>query len=89
MANTFLGKAIEFLIGLMVLPTLIGFVFTFVVLQMGYSEEAITNMILPLGITHGILIVITFFVRKPLAIGYALGTIGYFIATLGVISGLI
>ena len=72
MAESFIGKVIEFLIGLIVLPRLVTLIWIFAVPYLGLDVQMaiLANLLL-----SAILIIITFFVRKTVAVGFLIGTI--------------
>lgn len=81
MAESFIGKIIEFLIGLIVLPRLVTLIWIFIVPYFGLDAQTAiaANLVL-----SAVLIIITFFIRKIVAIGFLIGTIwdviaGYFV----------
>jgi len=81
MAESFIGNVIEFLIGLIILPRLVTLIWIFIVPYFGLDAQTaiIANLVL-----SAILIIITFFIRKMVAIGFLIGTIwdvitGYFV----------
>ena len=73
MAKSFIGKVIEFLIGLIILPRLVYLIWILIVPYFGLNAQTaiITNLVL-----SAVLIIITFFIRKMVAIGFLIGTIG-------------
>ena len=81
MAESFIGNVIEFLIGLIILPRLVILIWVFMVPYFGLDAQTaiIANIVL-----SAVLIIITFFIRKMVAIGFLIGTIwdvitGYFV----------
>jgi len=72
MAESFIGNVIEFLIGLIILPRLVTLIWIFIVPYFGLDAYTalIANIIL-----SAVLIIITFFIRKVVAIGFLVGTI--------------
>lgn len=76
MAESFVGNVIEFLIGFIVLPRLVLLVWVFTVpyLGLGGQTAILTNLVL-----SAILIAVTFFIRKMLAIGFLAGSVWGFV----------
>ena len=76
MAESTIGKIIEFLIGFIILPRLATFLWIFLVPYFGLDVQ--TALLLKIGM-YAVLIVITFFIRKMVAVGFIVGTIWDFI----------
>jgi len=81
MAEGFIRKVVEFFIGLIVLPRLVTLIWIFMVPYFGLDAQMaiMANLVL-----SAVLIIITFYIRKMVAIGFLIGTIwdaisGYFV----------
>jgi hypothetical protein len=84
MAGSFIGKSIEFLIGLIILPRLVTLIWILIVPYFGLGAQTaiIANLVI-----SAVLIIITFFIRKTVAIGFLIGTVWDIIAGYLVLSG--
>jgi len=84
MAESSIGKVIEFLIGLLILPRMGTLIWIFAVPLFGFSAQMaiIASFVISL-----ILIVMFFFIRKMIAFGLIIGTvidiIGAYLALIG------
>ena len=79
-----LGSVVEFLIGWIVLPRIMFFVFSFV---FAYITLDPAQTLIYTKIAEGIIIVILFFFRKALALGYLLDFVLSLIGVYGLLAG--
>jgi len=83
-AKTFSGNVIEFLVGWWVLPRIFFFVFAFI---FAYLTLDPAQTLIYTKIAEGTIIVILFFFRKAVALGYLLDFVLSFIGVYGILTG--
>lgn len=84
MAHSFFGNVIEFLIGWLFLSTAFTFVITFVLVYMGLE---LSQVVLYGKVIEGVVVVMLFYKRRALALGFLLGFLLSLIGSYGLITG--